>query len=147
MLAARAAFLEQIVVPGLTAGRIVIADRFELSTLAYQGSGRGLPAREILACNRFATNDVSPDLTLLLELSPDEGARRQVAAAKRPDRMESEDREFHARVARGYGAFAPSIEHLARIDAQGSIDAVRERIISALRDRFPETLTANRVIS
>jgi dTMP kinase len=147
MLAARAAFLEQVVLPGLSAGRIVIADRFELSTVAYQGSGRGLPIDEVLACNRFATDDVSPDLTLFLELPSEEGARRQVAASKRPDRMEAEDRAFHERVASGYSVFADSIPRLVRIEARGSIEVVQARILSALHDRFPETFPANRVIS
>ncbi len=68
MLAARAAFVEQVVLPALDAGRVVIADRFELSTLAYQGKGRGLPLEEVRGCNRFATGGVAPDATLFLDL-------------------------------------------------------------------------------
>jgi dTMP kinase len=147
MLAARAAFLDQVVLPALERGSVVIADRFELSTLAYQGAGRGLDADEVARCNRFATSGVSPDATLLLELPPEEGARRQVAAAKRPDRMERETREFHERVARGYSELSGRLESIVRIDAGGSIEEVKQRVLFALEQRFPETFPAGGFIS
>lgn len=139
MLAARAAFVEQVVRPGLEAGRVVIADRFELSTLAYQGAGRGLPPDEIVRSNRLATGGVAPRATLLLELPPAEGARRQALAAKRPDRMEQEAAAFHARVARGYRELADRVEGVIRVDALGTVEEVQARLWAALRDRFPET--------
>ncbi|HUE96134.1 MAG TPA: dTMP kinase [Longimicrobiaceae bacterium] len=147
MLAARAAFVEQVVLPALAAGRVVIADRFELSTLAYQGAGRGLPIDVVIAVNRFATGGLAPDLTLLLDLPVDEGVRRQLAAAKRPDRLESEAREFHQRVARGYLDLADEVQQLARVDASGSIEEVHERILQVLRAHFPETFAGSGVIS
>jgi dTMP kinase len=139
MLAARAAFVDQVVRPALAEGKVVIADRFELSTLAYQGAGRGLPTEEITRANRFATGGLLPDATLLLELNPEEGARRQAAAAKRKDRLESEGIEFHRRVAAGYLDLAGEVQGLVRVDAGGSIDEVEARILLRLRARFPET--------
>jgi dTMP kinase len=139
MLAARAAFVEQVVRPGLEAGRVVIADRFELSTLAYQGAGRGLPPEEIIRSNRLATGGVAPRATILLDLPPAEGARRQALAAKRPDRLEQEAEEFHARVARGYRDLADRVEGVIRVDARGTVEEVQARLWAALRDRFPET--------
>ncbi|MEX2583590.1 MAG: dTMP kinase [Gemmatimonadota bacterium] len=147
MLAARAAFVEQVVRPALGDGGVVIADRFELSTLAYQGAGRGLPSDQIAACNRFATEGLSPDATVLLELSPDEGLRRQIAASKRPDRMESETRAFHERVARGYTDLATTLDGVVRVDASGTIEDVRQRVITALARRFPETFAQSGFIS
>jgi dTMP kinase len=88
MLAARAAFVEQVVRPGIEAGQIVIADRFELSTLAYQGAGRGLPLEEVAACNHIATGGVTPAATVLLDVDPEVGAARQRAEGKSADRME-----------------------------------------------------------
>jgi dTMP kinase len=146
MLAARAAFIEHVVMPALSAGKVVIADRFELSTLAYQGAGRGLPVAEIDRCNRFATQGISPDATILLDLPPEEGSRRQMAAAKRPDRMEQEDVEFHRRVARGYADLAGSVDGLVRIDAAGTIEEVEARVRAALAARFPETFSTGGVI-
>lgn len=139
MLAARAAFVEQVVRPALDAGRIVIADRFELSTLAYQGAGRGLPVEMLRACNRVATGGLVPDATLLLELDPAEGARRQLAARKALDRLEREGAEFHRRVADGYRGLAAEIPHLLRVDALADVEAVRVRILLCLAERFPET--------
>jgi dTMP kinase len=139
MLAARAAFVEQIVLPALRHGKMVIADRFELSTLAYQGAGRGLPLDEVVRANRFATGGVSPDATIFLELTPDEGLRRQIAASKQPDRMEAEARDFHQRVAHGYHDLASRVAGVLRVDGAGSIEEVAVRVYAALEERFPET--------
>ncbi|HEX2093989.1 MAG TPA: dTMP kinase [Longimicrobiaceae bacterium] len=139
MLAARAAFVEEVVRPALREGQVVIADRFELSTLAYQGAGRGLPLREVRDCNRFATGGVAPDATILLDLDPEEGARRQLAAGKSQDRMEREDPGFHTRVAAGYRELAREVEGVLPVDAQGSAEEVHRRVGEALARRFPET--------
>lgn len=139
MLAARAAFVAQVVHPGVAAGKVVIADRFELSTLAYQGAGRGLPLEEVRRCNRFATGGLSPDLTLLLDLEPEEGARRQQAAGKAPDRLEREALEFHRRVAAGYRELAPRVPGLVAVPAVGSVQEVHERVIAVIRAKLPET--------
>jgi dTMP kinase len=147
MLAARASFVEHVVEPALRQGRVVIADRFELSTLAYQGAGRGLPLDEVVACNRVATPGISPDVTILLDLPSDEGVKRQIAAAKKPDRMEAEAREFHQRVARGYLDLASRVRNLERVDARGSIDEVHARILESLGRRLPETFAEGGVIS
>ena len=147
MLAARAAFVKQLVRPALAAGKVVLSDRFELSTLAYQGAGRGLPLDEVVRCNRLATNGLEPDATILLKLSPDEGVERQVSAGKRRDRMEREDAEFHERVATGYNELATHIRGVVPVDALGSIDVVHRRILDALVERFPETFPPRRFIN
>lgn len=139
MLAARAAFVEQLVRPALTAGRIVVADRFELSTLAYQGAGRRLPLEAVSACNRVATGGLEPHATVLLELDPAEGARRHEQAGKDFDRLEREGAAFHRRVARGYAELAGRVPGLVRIDARGTPAEVHERVWAALAERFPET--------
>jgi dTMP kinase len=132
MLAARAAFVEQIVRPALQRGCVVIADRFELSTLAYQGAGRGLDRERIRACNHFATGGVAPDATVLLEVVPEVGVARQQVAGKRFDRMEREDRQFHARVARGYSQLAGEVPGVVRVDGAGSVEQVHRRVVEAL---------------
>lgn len=145
MLAARAAFVDQLVRPALQAGKVVIADRFELSTLAYQGAGRGLPLAEVRAANRFATGGLSPDATILMELDPAEGAERQRAAGKSFDRLEREGAEFHQRVAYGYEDMASHVPGILRVNARGEVAHVQQRIRDALASRFPETIPARGV--
>src|SRR5690606_26756272 len=147
MLAARSAFVDQVVIPALAEGTVVIADRFELSTLAYQGTGRGLSPHDVAAVNRLATRGLTPDATILLSLPSAEGVRRQQVAGKAPDRMESESREFHERVARGYEEHADTVANVIRVDASGSIEEVFARIIGVLEDRFPETFTGTGFIT
>jgi dTMP kinase len=147
MLAARAAFVEQLVRPALSRAEVVIADRFELSTLAYQGAGRGLPLEQIRRCNGLATGGLAPHATILLDLDPGEGERRQRAARKAPDRLEREAAEFHRRVAHGYRALAERMEGVLRVDGAGSEDAVHRRVLDALAARFPETFPAGGVIT
>jgi dTMP kinase len=139
MLAARAAFVQQVVRPALESGAIVVADRFELSTLAYQGAGRGIPLEEIRRCNRVATDGLSPHATIFLELDPQEGARRQQAEGKALDRMERETAAFHARVAAGYGELAGVIPGLLRVDGVGAVQDVHARVLAALGPLLAET--------
>jgi dTMP kinase len=103
MLAARAAFVEQVVRPAVARGEVVIADRFELSTLAYQGAGRGLPLARCAPATASPPGGRRPDATRAAGPGAGGGARRQLAAGKSQDRMEREDAAFHARVAAGTG--------------------------------------------
>ena len=139
MLAARAAFVEQVVRPAVAAGRVVIADRFELSTLAYQGAGRGLPLDEVAACNAFATGGLAPDATVLLDVDAEVGAGRQQAAGKARDRVEREAAEFHRTVAAAYRALAGRVAGIVRVDADAPAEQVHARVLRALQARFPET--------
>ena len=99
MLTARAELVAKALEPALEAGVVVLCDRYDLSTEAYQIAGRGLPAEAVLAANRLATRGLRPDLTVVLDLPPDEGKRRQLEQGKVPDRMEQADSAMHERVA------------------------------------------------
>jgi len=113
MCAARADLVAKVIRPALDAGRIVLSDRYELSTWAYQMKGRGLPEAQVHWVNQAATGGLRPDLTLVLDLPPDAGRARQVAAGKTGDRLDRESPAFHARVAEAYrSAAGPGIEHL-----------------------------------
>src|SRR3954454_25319355 len=74
--AARAELVDEVIRPGLEAGRIVVSDRFLDSSLAYQGGARGLGVEEVAAINRFALGGVTPDLALLLEIDLSAAAAR-----------------------------------------------------------------------
>ena len=132
MLAARSAFVQEVVRPALAEGAIFLADRFEGSTFAYQGYGRGLDLPTVRSLNAFATAGIHPHLTLILDLSVEEGEARQARAGKRGDRIESGGRDFHARVRAGYAALAAEDPSVHRVDASGSVEEVHNRILALL---------------
>jgi dTMP kinase len=124
VLAARADLVERVIRPALEAGQVVLADRFGLSTLAYQVAGRGLPRADVEAALRLATGGLTPDLTLVLDVPVALGRERQRKARKTQDRFEREDDAFHERVREAYRTAAgPGIVH---IDASLSKQAVQD---------------------
>ncbi len=137
MLAARADLVRRVIGPALEAGSLVIADRFDLSTQAYQVAGRGLPADLVAAANRMATGGLVPHLTLVLDVPPGAGRTRQAAAGKTQDRLEAEDVDFHARVAAAYLAAAgPGVRHL---NAELPPDRLAEAAWAELEQRWRQT--------
>jgi dTMP kinase len=113
IVTARADLVGQVIRPALAAGRVVVSDRYDLSTMAYQASGRGLPLPMVSWVNDAATGGLTPDLTLILDLPPETGSARQVAAGKHRDRLDREPLEFHERVAARYRAEqGPGVVHL-----------------------------------
>lgn len=102
-IASRAQLVEEVIKPALSAGKIVLSDRFADSSVAYQGYGRSLPLDLIEQLNRFATQGISPHLTLLLDLDPEVGLTRITKEkGRRLDRLEREEIAFHRRVREGY---------------------------------------------
>ncbi len=99
----RAEHVQSVIIPALERGAIVVTDRYVDSSLAYQGAGRQLPVTEIAELNRWATGGLTPDLTILLDLSPVTGLSRRLSSA---DRLESEPVEFHQRVRSGFQSLA-----------------------------------------
>jgi dTMP kinase len=95
----RAEHVDTVVRPALERGAVVISDRYIDSSVAYQGAGRDLSPTEIARISRWATDGLVPNLTVLLDVSP-EAARERFTEA--PDRLESEPAEFHARVRSGF---------------------------------------------
>ncbi len=108
--AARAQLMRRVIRPALERGELVVGDRHADSTLAYQGYGSGLDQDELRRLDAFATGDVAPDLTILLDLPVEVGlVRRAEGAASGHTRWEDptqHDRAFHERVRRGYLALA-----------------------------------------
>ncbi|MFZ1914178.1 MAG: dTMP kinase, partial [Dehalococcoidales bacterium] len=98
--ASRAQLLDEVVRPALQTGKIVICDRYTDSTIAYQGYGRRVDIETIRKVNSLATGTLKPDLTVLLDISPEAGFARKTG--QEPDRFEKEDRVFHRRVRAGY---------------------------------------------
>lgn len=144
-LASRAAFVRDLVQPALEDGRTVVADRFDLSTLAYQGYGRGLRLADVRAAISLATGGLTPDRYLYLDLPVDAGEARQRDGGKAPDRIEREGGTFLDRVRRGYLELAASDPTVRVIDGVGTPDEVHARIRRALERDLPETFYRSRV--
>lgn len=103
--ASRAQLVTEVIAPELKTGAIVLCDRFFDSTIAYQGFGRGLDRDELLQVCLTATNRISPDLTILVDI-PVDVSRARVRARGDKDRMEREGDDFHRRVREGYRILA-----------------------------------------
>ena len=136
-LAARADLVQTVIAPALAAGRVVLSDRFALSTEAYQMAGRGLDPAMVRAANEAATQGLRPDLTLILNLAPELGQARQIASGKRQDRLDRESAEFHRRVLEYYLAVQGSgVRHL---DARLPPDQLLQTAWAEVRKAAPET--------
>jgi dTMP kinase len=138
ILAARAAFVRDVVRPVLEAGELVVADRFALSTLAYQGYGRGLDLDEVRRANALATGGLEPDLYLVLDVPATVGAERQRHGGKRPDRIEREGDAFLRRVRDGYLELADKEANVRVISGEGGPEEVHERLRALLMVELPE---------
>lgn len=139
ILAARAAFVREVVRPALERGETVVSDRYDLSTFAYQGWGRGLDLDELRRLSGFASGGLRADLYVLLDVPVEEGAERQRVQGKGRDRFEGEGAAFLSRVREGYRSLARADERVRLLDATGTVDAVHERVTALLRAEFPET--------
>ena len=100
--ASRAQLVAQLLRPALTGGKFVICDRYADSTLAYQGYGRGLDLDMLQAITAFATGGLTPDLTLCLDIQPEQGLQRRRLGGEEWNRLDAETLEFHRRVRAGY---------------------------------------------
>ena len=131
--AARAQHVAEVVRPALDGGRDVVTDRFTASSLAYQGFGSGLPVAEVRSLSVFATDDLWPVLTVLIDV-PVEVAMGRLDGS--PDRFESEADAFHERVRAGYLQLAAEDDSWVVIDGSGSLDEVSALVDAAMADRL-----------
>ena len=144
-MASRAELVEQVVRPALSANKVVVLDRFFLSTYAYQIFGRGLPAEEVRVANRFATGGLRPDLTVLLRMPLAESLKRLERRRSGQDRIEKASRDFHERVAAAFDVFAgsgwqaenPECGRVIAVDAMGTEEEVFARLRSAVEQAWP----------
>ena len=133
--AARAQLVEEALQPLLTAGRVVLLDRFVDSSLAYQGGGRDLGVDAVAAINAFGTGGLTPDRTLLLRIDPAAGRARSAERGAPPDRLEQQSDAFFARIASAYDALAQADGGRIRvIDADQPRAAVLADALAAIGD-------------
>jgi dTMP kinase len=137
VFAARRDHLVQSIEPALAAGTTVLCDRFTDATFAYQGGGRGFDLAVLTQLEAWVQQGRQPDLTLWFDLPPALAAQRR-AAARAPDRFESEDLGFFERVQAGYAArAAQQPQRFARVDAALAPAAVWAQVVAAAEQRLP----------
>jgi len=129
----KAEHVDHVVLPALERGEVVITDRYVDSTLAYQGAGRTLDVAEVEAVARWATHDLRPHLTVVLDLAPEAGLGR----FDERDRIEGQSLEFHERVRQGFlDLAAADPDHYVVLDARAPI----EEIAAAIQKRISPLL-------
>ncbi len=127
--AARAQLVAEQIQPALDAGKIVVSDRFFDSTTAYQGHGRGIDLALISKANELGSLGLKPDLTFLIDVPVEEGARRLHKLGSERDRLESEDRQFQERVREGYLKLARSeAARVVVVDGLQPADVISQQI-------------------
>ena len=138
-LTSRAQTVEEIIIPALREGKVVLCDRFNDSTVVYQGGARGLSVEEVKHLCDFVCGDVKPDLTFYLDVDPTVGLQRTQKIAKEQsgigemDRIESETLTFHDKVRESYLRIAEQEpERVVVLDANKSIDDVRKEALKVL---------------
>ena len=128
MYASRAQLVENVIRPALSEGTFVVGDRHDLSTVAYQGGGRGVSLEVIRSAKNMAIGDFRPDLTFLLDISPEQGFERVRKRAEASDRFENERLEFFRRVRKAYLDAASDDSSIEVIDASRTESEVRADI-------------------
>ncbi len=133
-LAARAQLVQEKILPALEKGQVVICDRFEDSSLAYQGYGRNIPLEDIRSVSeQMVRGKLVPDLTFILDIDPELGLKR----GGRTDRMELQSMQFHQKVRRGFLDLAKrNPKRYKVVDALQDKDAVAEQIRKELERVF-----------
>ena len=143
--AARRDHAGKLIRPALARGAWVLCDRFADSTLAYQGYAGGLPLDGLTALTRFAVGDLTPDLTVVLDLPAAEGLRRAGARAEaRPGAGSAAESRFEARTRRFHEAVRDGFLDIARkepvrcvvVDAAAPVDDVARRIAAAVGEKL-----------
>jgi dTMP kinase len=126
----KAEHVERVVAPALARGAVVVTDRYVDSTLAYQGAGRDLADHDVERVARWATGDLRPHLTVLLDLPPAQGLTRFEGR----DRIEGESVEFHERVREMFLLLAGRApEHYLVLDARQPVEEITAAILVRLR--------------
>jgi dTMP kinase len=134
---ARSQLVDEVIIPNLKGKNIVICNRFADSTVAYQGYGRGLDLELVKTANRIATKGIQPDLTILLDVTPEKGLSRKFGITR--NTFEKEELDFHKKVRDGYLALAASEPNRwFVIDADKSVDDVAKIIWQRVRQLITE---------
>ncbi len=138
-MAIRVQHIEELIMPALSAGGIVLCDRFTDATYAYQGYGRGTDLGIIGTLNRLVTKGVTPNLTVLIDCTAEAGLDRKRVHNPQSDRFENEDLSFHQKIRSAYLKLAQEdTRRFFVVDGQQSVEAihaiVREKVENLLEN-------------
>lgn len=134
----RAQHIATIVRPALERNAVVVQDRYIDSSLAYQGAGRVLAAEDVRNISEWATNGLWPELTVLLDIDPDDGVARRASRGGTEDRLESEAIEFHRAVREGFRSLAKQDpDRFLVLDANEPAEQIHSRILAAVAPLLP----------
>ena len=133
MTASRAQLTQEIIVPNIEQGKFVIADRYSDSTLAYQGGGRNLDIEWLIELNNYATFTLLPDITLFVDIRPEEALRR---LDNNKDRIEGIGIEFQTRVRKTYHELAERFnDRYVILDGYGEKGDIHRKVLNEMRRR------------
>lgn len=135
--AARRQHVADKIAPALASGAWVVSDRFADSTMAYQGHAGGVPPARIEALRQWTLGDFGPDLTLILDISPEDGLKRAASRGEAADVYERRATAFHASVRQGFLEIAAAEPERCRVlSADGPEDDVATAVRAAVAHRF-----------
>lgn len=136
--ASRAQLVSEVIRPALDAGRIVVADRYADSTVAYQSFGLGLDLSTVHELTRLATGGLRPDVIIYVDVEPETGMAR-IAARGTRNRLDTEALDFHRRVREGYRKLiAADPDRWVTVDGMAGPGSVERAIIEAIEPRLDE---------
>jgi dTMP kinase len=139
--ASRAQLVDEVIRPHLARGGVVICDRYIDSSIAYQGYGHGIDLQYVIDAVSIATDGLLPELTIYLDITPEEGLKRRASASlfgEEFNRIDAMALEYHQRVYNGYieiGRSQP--ERWLRVDASQPMEQVHKDIVKTLKQRLP----------
>jgi dTMP kinase len=137
-LAARSQHVREKVIPALNNGMIVVCDRFQDATFAYQGFGRGIPLDFLFQINSFAAG-IAPDMTFIFDISVENAFKRLRLINKSKDRLESSGMEFFEKIRQGYLKLATmETKRIVLLDGNLSVEELSERVYSIAVKRMRE---------
>ena len=139
--ASRRQHIMEKIKPSLAEGKVVLCDRFVDSSIAYQGAGRGIGVEEVATLNRFATEDLTPDITLYLDVDAQVGLNRIASknSNREKDRLELEAISFHNRVRNAYKVLLKKHpERIQLIDASQNADDVFNDAWKVVQEKIQE---------
>jgi dTMP kinase len=133
--AARAQHVREKIIPAIKQGNIVLCDRFQEATFAYQGFGRAIPLDILTAINTYATGGLNPDLTFVFDLSVDSSISRMTRMNKTKDRLEQNGKDFFERIRQGYLSMVKSSpKRIMTVDGEQTVEKVSDQVMVYIKE-------------